>query len=647
MKIPCDIKAPCLDDANPFQNLSAEAPDINHFFAYGSGPGSISNGRTTGPGGVGPTPGGNWSSECHTENGVITCVGTTQEEADLCVARLGQQCTQLPDGGTPGTPTTPSGDPLFPNTLQQCTALCPDGSPFTFQVAAGAFVAESQILADREALSYACRQAQILKVCFGALSNSAACVGTAFSATVTVTGGTGYSFSIVSGTLPPGITLSSSGSTVLLSGTPTTPGNYTFSIRVVNSRGNFMVKSFTIFVLGFTNGPIPNSNISAAFTFTFTSSGGTSPYTFTTSGPLPTGLTLSTAGVLSGTPTIAFSGSFPVQITDASGRTCSKSFSQVVAGKVGWKVCYWDTTVRAAIADGWPATGALPSVLPAWDGIFDLTVDDGFGGHMLYFIGQSISGFKVSADESGPDYPNGDFPNTQCFAQLFWDGAVWRLTFSATTCSAAWGGLGASVNPADPSGVYTMTFSSASAPPATISVVRTITGCCPNTDTTPVPATMLIAQGLPQPARVRMVDFAFVMNALGSCAVCAPATGQPVWDGTYPDKFAPLGTFLGWVTGTSASTPKPLQGNGKILQDPALLPTNVSLSVQYNPGPSFGGEPVPSWFMSIFCLDAVPTRRLLWSGFKDVGATPVGVYFRSPQVGQTADGPGCVTIESY
>ena len=55
-------------------------------------------------------------------------------------------------------------------------------------------------------------------------------VGTAYTATFTVTGGTApFTYSKDSGTLPPGLTLGTS--TGKLTGTPTTAGTYTFTIK--------------------------------------------------------------------------------------------------------------------------------------------------------------------------------------------------------------------------------------------------------------------------------------------------------------------------------------------------------------------------------------------------------------------------------
>ncbi len=69
--------------------------------------------------------------------------------------------------------------------------------------------------------------------------------GTAYAAqTFAGTGGAGgpYTFSLASGTLPPGVTLSGG----VLSGTPTTAGTYTFTIQVMDSAENTATQVFTL-----------------------------------------------------------------------------------------------------------------------------------------------------------------------------------------------------------------------------------------------------------------------------------------------------------------------------------------------------------------------------------------------------------------
>jgi hypothetical protein len=55
----------------------------------------------------------------------------------------------------------------------------------------------------------------------------------AYSATLTATGGTGSTaWSVVSGSLPPGLTMTSSGR---ISGTPTAVGKFTFTVQALDT----------------------------------------------------------------------------------------------------------------------------------------------------------------------------------------------------------------------------------------------------------------------------------------------------------------------------------------------------------------------------------------------------------------------------
>lgn len=69
--------------------------------------------------------------------------------------------------------------------------------------------------------------------------------GTAYSETITAQGGsgTGYVFSISSGSLPTSLSMSSGG---LISGTPTVAGTYTFTVQVVDSLGSSGTQNFSI-----------------------------------------------------------------------------------------------------------------------------------------------------------------------------------------------------------------------------------------------------------------------------------------------------------------------------------------------------------------------------------------------------------------
>jgi hypothetical protein len=73
-------------------------------------------------------------------------------------------------------------------------------------------------------------------------------VSVPYSATLVSVGGTApYTYSLVSGSLPPGLTLSPSG---MITGTPTSSGTFTFTIKVTDSVGGTATEVFTVTVAG-------------------------------------------------------------------------------------------------------------------------------------------------------------------------------------------------------------------------------------------------------------------------------------------------------------------------------------------------------------------------------------------------------------
>lgn len=77
---------------------------------------------------------------------------------------------------------------------------------------------------------------------------------------------------------------------------------------------------------------LPNGAAGEAYSETLSASGGSEPYTFTvTAGALPSGLTLGSEGVLSGTPETAGSYDFTVTATDAVVCTGTQDYTLVVA----------------------------------------------------------------------------------------------------------------------------------------------------------------------------------------------------------------------------------------------------------------------------------------------------------------------------
>ena len=157
-------------------------------------------------------------------------------------------------------------------------------------------------------------------------------VGDTYSATLSAQGGTGpYTWSITSGALPAGLTLAANGQ---LSGTaPSVFGEGTATFRATDATNATVSKAMTIYVNEFSGeSSFRNGEVGVAYTSAIDSSyfGGTAPYTFTTTGTVPAGLSLSTAGTLAGTPTTAGTTTFAVTATGADGLRAKNAVTVVI-----------------------------------------------------------------------------------------------------------------------------------------------------------------------------------------------------------------------------------------------------------------------------------------------------------------------------
>jgi uncharacterized protein (TIGR03437 family) len=109
--------------------------------------------------------------------------------------------------------------------------------------------------------------------------------------------------------LPSGLSMSSGGT---LSGTPAagSHGTYTVQVKVQDSSLDAATASLPLLVyaypplLGFAP-PFPSGQVGVPYSFTLTAAGGMAPYTWTPQNALPAGLTLTSSGLLSGTPAVA------------------------------------------------------------------------------------------------------------------------------------------------------------------------------------------------------------------------------------------------------------------------------------------------------------------------------------------------------
>ena len=157
-------------------------------------------------------------------------------------------------------------------------------------------------------------------------------VGAPLSILMSATGGMPpYTWLVTGGSLPQGLTLSSAG---LLAGTPTTPGSYSFSVRVTDSQSNSATATLNIGVLQplkITTTTLPSGSVGVNYGIQLTGSGGYSSYSWSLiSGSLPPGLSLTSGGNLDGIPSAIGTYSFSIQLTDGATAPVSQSFSIII-----------------------------------------------------------------------------------------------------------------------------------------------------------------------------------------------------------------------------------------------------------------------------------------------------------------------------
>ena len=98
---------------------------------------------------------------------------------------------------------------------------------------------------------------------------------------------------------------------------------FTVSLTATSTARNSITQAVTLSVpvnpsISPAAGTLPGATFGASYTTTLAATGGIGPYTWSiTQGALPSGLTLSSAGVISGTPTSTGTASFTVTLTDA------------------------------------------------------------------------------------------------------------------------------------------------------------------------------------------------------------------------------------------------------------------------------------------------------------------------------------------
>ena len=242
-------------------------------------------------------------------------------------------------------------------------------------------------------------------------------VGQAYNQTVQATGGTGaLTWSIVAGTLPQNLSLNPT--TGVISGMPTAAGSSSFTIRVADTAGQADTQVLSILINqptppSITTTTLPGGTIGQAYSQTLQATGGTGTLISSLfGGSLPANLALSSAGVISGTPTNTGTSNFTAQVTDALSQSDTQPLSITIgaaptpltitttsplpAGKVG--VAY-STTLTASGGtppySNWSVSPALPADL-----LLDASTGAITGTPGLFSAGTTIHTFSVQDSTS-------------------------------------------------------------------------------------------------------------------------------------------------------------------------------------------------------------------------------------------------------
>ena len=191
--------------------------------------------------------------------------------------------------------------------------------------------------------------------------------GTPYNSPITAIGGVyPYTWSIISGSLPAGLTLKRN--TGAITGVGTIIGRSNFTVQVTDSETPPVSATAQ---LSITINPgvvriatsLPNGPVGTPYNATITATGGVYPYTWSIiAGQLPAGLTLnSSTGDISGTPTVVGTSYFTAQVTDSE--------TPPVNARAQLSITVY------SLGGGEPPGGAFRIVGPEGGGLFRLAPD--------------------------------------------------------------------------------------------------------------------------------------------------------------------------------------------------------------------------------------------------------------------------------
>jgi putative Ig domain-containing protein len=292
------------------------------------------------------------------------------------------------------------------------------------------------------AISIAAAGTSPLQITTGGLPSGQ--VQASYSATLAATGGTQpYSWSVVAGSLPPGLALGAS--TGVIAGMANVSGQYSFTVQVTDPGPSILSanQTFTISIaaagaspLQITTSSLPSGQVQASYGTALAATGGTQPYSWSVvAGSLPPGLALDASiGTIAGTPTAAGTFSFTVQVIDSSTptpQTATASLSASLFTPAGGGVFCGASNFGVSLPNCDPNS-------PNANTVFDTTMPDtsnytvvnvGSGGDLQTAINNAscnpngtiinvAAGATFNSGYGSPVYGNGPYqlPNKSCAA---------------------------------------------------------------------------------------------------------------------------------------------------------------------------------------------------------------------------------------
>lgn len=502
-----------------------------------------------------------------------------------------------------------------------------------------------------------------------------ATINQAYSQQFTSFGGAApISWAVISGALPTGITMSSTG---LLAGTPTVTGTFNFVVQAVDSclpQQQSQQQSYTLAVTSgggpltiTTTSPLPNATEAVPYSTQLQATGGTPPYSWTETGALPTGLNMTTAGVISGTPTVATTKTITAFVTDAVAASKNATVSITVFcpafsltstsplpnATVGQAYSFTFTSQGGISPISWSATGIPAGLSLSTAGVLSGTPTSSGASTINVTVADSCApipqsqsgGFSLTVNAAVPPLQitttsplPGATEGTAYSAQLAATGGVTPYAWSITTgvlppgLSLATGGL-ISGTPSSAE-TDTPTFKVLDSVGTSQTAVLSITSSCP---------AFAITSTSPLPNATQNSAYSFQFSSSGGIApITWTATGVPVGltlstTGLLSGTPTGSGTFTLAITAKDSCAPTNQQINQSfsLTVSAAIVPLSITTTSPLPPGTqntaysttmaATGGTPPYTWSVTVGSL---PT------GLSLAGAT--GIISGTPTVAQTA-----------